>query len=554
MRRRGGTGSIDPVTRADGTVEFYPRLPNRKRLDPWPSRELAEVALAEALHQIAEGRLIHTDGLTLATWGRRCIEQRSEDGFENADKDLDRWAAHVESQPLGAMDVTEIQAADVVAWVRERLKAPARRGNGHKTLRKRTLGRSNVVDALRLVRMAFKEATAADPPIRADNPAKDVAIPRARRTHDPWTWLTPAETRILIDFDLVVAEREGADGELAPEREEALLEDRDATLFALHTGVREGENWTLHLKDCYPDTGRVWIRYGGRKKKAGKWVLKATKSGKPRLLQLSKPALEILLRQMARLERKTPIAASGHRGTYMPTELTRCATCHRSQRKHEAGDPIACGSFEPPYTNRGRPNPLGLLWPSTARQHPGAYRQEGHPPPCFKRWVVGAGLTADKRGQLVEVTFHTMRHTWATLTLVGMLPGDEHSPWPLERVSAHLGHTDIQVTQRYADAAAFLLPNQAAVHDSALPKTGPMAMLGTSEEGVQVAETPAAIPGRVELPTNGLGNTCFKNGSGGIDANLTADRDTPFGKLSVEQLDGLVAVFATAVAERRRVG
>jgi hypothetical protein len=61
------------------------------------------------------------------------------------------------------MGVAEIVTADVITWVRERLKASARRGYKHKTLRKRTLGRSTVIDALRLVRMAFKEATLTDP-------------------------------------------------------------------------------------------------------------------------------------------------------------------------------------------------------------------------------------------------------------------------------------------------------------------------------------------------------------------------------------------------------
>jgi hypothetical protein len=36
---------MDPVRRADDTIEYSPRLPNGKRLDPWPTRELAEARL-----------------------------------------------------------------------------------------------------------------------------------------------------------------------------------------------------------------------------------------------------------------------------------------------------------------------------------------------------------------------------------------------------------------------------------------------------------------------------------------------------------------------------
>jgi hypothetical protein len=103
MKRRSGTGSVDPVQRADGTIEYYPRLPNRKRLDPWPTRELAEAALAEALHQIAEGRLIHTRGLTLAVWGRRCIERRKEDRLRELGQGL-RSMGRARREPAARRD------------------------------------------------------------------------------------------------------------------------------------------------------------------------------------------------------------------------------------------------------------------------------------------------------------------------------------------------------------------------------------------------------------------------------------------------------------------
>lgn len=461
--RRPGTGSIEPIKRADGTTAYYPRLPGshkRRRLDAQASPEQAEAVLAEAIHQIAEGGLVHAEGTTLAAWGRRCILRRQEDGYRNAARELDRWAAHVETCPLGALGIAQVTCADILEWARGRLRAPARKGHGHKTLRRRTVSRSVVVDALRLVRLAFSEAALAG--IRADNPALVVRLPKGRgHTHDPWTWLRPEEVRRLLDARGLTDE------------------DRDAALWALYTGVRQGEQWTQHVRDVDLERGRVTVRYGGRK---GHDLL-PTKGKRPRTLALLPPAVEIARRQIARL------AAPGRR------------------------------------------NPRGLLWPSTARQHPGAFRGEGHPVPRFAEWIDAAGLTPEQRGEPVAVTWHSLRHTFASLVLAGLLPGAEGVPWPIERVSAYLGHRSIAITQRYADVAALLLPTT-----------------------VQQESGSAVVPAGVEPATNGLGNRCSNLAEREVTSQVGPSVDTPLGRMSAATLEALAAELLATAQERKRTG
>lgn len=478
------------MKRPDGTVAFYPRLPSRERLAPQPTREKAEAALAEALHQISERQLVRAvAGLSLEVWGRKCIERRRDLavarglGRRNTDAEMSRWVAHVETQPLGKMAVAGVGTGDILEWLSGRLKASASRGHKHRTLRRRPLAHSTVAAALGLVRMAFAEALRAQPPLRLDNPALAVVLPAERRAYDPWTWLTPSETQAFIAFDLAVAEA-------GKRNAEATEEDKDAGLFALFTGVRQGEQWTLHLRDCKPELGRVVVRFGGRDGE----LLLPTKSGRPREIQLLPPALAVLTRQIARLGQRS--------------------------------------------------NPRGLLWPSTAATHKGSFRAEGQPPPSFESWIDGAGLTPKKRGERVKVTWHSLRHTFATLSLAGLLPGCEGKPWRLEKVSAYLGHTEVGVTQRYADSAALLLPEADEAHVVPIPPATPR------KEKADKAFLNRWSAVRL-CPGSPLQNTGGPTPAPSPDnPPLGGEWDTvqsPFGGLSREQLEGLAEALLQKV-------
>ena len=216
----------------------------------------------------------------------------------------------------------------------ERLDADAQPGNRHREAPGRKVSRGTVKDALRLVRGAFQAAIDAghldEHPCPAEGPFA-VKLPREPgRTREHRTYLRPAEIPVLL-----------AD-------EEVLDEDRDAAEFALYSGLRQGEQWTLHLDDVRLDEGELVVRFGGRKKRK----LQPTKNGNPRTIEILPPLRAVIGRQLARL-------AATH--VTPTTDLTRCRTCARSRRKHGAHDPDACDRFVEPYPPRPRKNPRELL-------------------------------------------------------------------------------------------------------------------------------------------------------------------------------------------------
>ncbi len=441
--RSPGTGTVEPLP----SGKFRGVLPGRggKKLPARPTREEAESDLAIALHLIAEqGLRPLPQGTPLHSFGRRTLDGRALAGYTNAQRELSRWATHVEQGALTNATVESLTRGEVVTWVRSLSTARAKQGNGHATKRPRTLARSVVVDALRILRAVIKEAILLG--LRADDPTLGVEVPRDRgRTHDPWTYLRPQEVVRLLEVGRTATTSLdlGGQGERGP-REVRLVhpEDLDAAIVALYTGMREGELWTLHLRDVDLEAGRLTVRYGGR----GKGGLTPTKGRRPRVLMLLPPAYQALARQLTRLRATTPPSAD--------PQLIRCRRCGRSKRAHEERRASACTDYRASRHGTRRSNPHGLVFPSLSRGVAG-YRAL-RAPSCWEAWLEAAGLTGRDRPHEATVTWHTLRHTFATLALAGALPGVEGEGWRLEKVSAYLGHRSIAITQRYADVAALL--------------------------------------------------------------------------------------------------
>jgi len=462
--RTYGTGTIEPLSRG----RFRGRLPGRagKRL---PIRATREEAEADLVVSVRNDLAPAAPGLTLAALGRRVLQRRELDGYANARAELSRWATHVERTPFGRRAVRALERADVVEWMRGRLAAPVLAGHRARLLRPRALSRAVVVDALRILRSVVRAAL--DERLLSADPTAGVRVPRARgRTHEPWTYLRPAEVEQLVAVAgrATVKRDRGGVAKASNRSEQAITgtsgkhprpgegllsgrrsahvrlvhpEDADAAIVALYTGLREGELWTLHLRDVDLEAGRIVVRYGGRRGAK----LTPTKGRKPRTLQLLSPALEALRRQVARLaEVVTPTA----------TDLTRCRSCRLSRRAHDERRAGVCAVFAPPGEPKARANPADLVFPSLSRGLP-TYRAERRPPKCWRAWLAAAKLDAGREDP-APVVWHSLRHTFATLALAGKLPGIEGEGWRIERVSAYLGHTSIAVTQRYADVAALL--------------------------------------------------------------------------------------------------
>jgi integrase len=93
---------------------------------------------------------------------------------------------------------------------------------------------------------------------------------------------------------------------------------------------------------------------------------------------------------------------------------------------------VALQSWKPPANDRG------LVFPTRT----GAVRCAGRmvEPEDWRRWLKAARITR-------HVRWHDLRHTCATLLLRGELTPE---PWSLEAVKELLGHSSLQVTERYA--------------------------------------------------------------------------------------------------------
>jgi integrase len=102
------------------------------------------------------------------------------------------------------------------------------------------------------------------------------------------------------------------------------------------------------------------------------------------------------------------------------------------------------------------------IWPGIK----GGRRQQGKGPKRWHSWVLKAGI---KR----HIRWHDLRHTCATSLLAGWWG----RRWTLDEVCAHLGHSSVTVTERYARKLAET--NRLAVAGTVFPASSPL-MLAAS--------------------------------------------------------------------------
>lgn len=243
MRRRG-TGTIEEMR--DGT--FRARMPGAGgRLRRCAQREEAEALLDAAIAELAEGSMVDPGGATLRSFGPDFLDDRELAELAGVGTDRSRWRTHIETAYFYDWPLRTIASFDVRQWLATVMAKIALPGRGQKKIRHRKLGRSTVQNTLNLLRCCF--AAAIEAQLIDDNPAKDVSLPRdPGRTHDPWTYLEPAEQEVLLDCEEI------------PEADRLLI------AFAMGTGLRQGELWNLPRKDVRLDEGKVVVRFGSKGK------------------------------------------------------------------------------------------------------------------------------------------------------------------------------------------------------------------------------------------------------------------------------------------------
>ncbi len=321
-------------------------------------------------------------GLSLATFGEQEYERRELAGMRSAGKALARWRTHVASSKLGKLPLRTVAVDDVVRFVDELSTRRQKPGKGHGNAvadaRARKLISSRTAEAI-LVAVRVVLGSAADRRLIKSNPAAGVRLPREvrkrARTEDPWTYLTPDEQSVLI-----------SDGRVP-------LRERLAAMFAVGTGARQNEQWSIELADLDLDRGQVTLRH--------------TKNGKPRVVHL------------------TPIARAAVEEWLPMLEAETAANRARAER-------------------RGREvfKPSGLLWP----RERGTKRAGDHP--RWQEWTEMMFPKA-KRHDRRHVRWHDLRHTCGTSLMCGWW-GARLSK---EEVQAMLDHESVTTTERYAHIA-----------------------------------------------------------------------------------------------------
>ena len=347
-------GSIDPLP----SGRFRYRVTVRGKASR-TTYDTEQEALAVQL--LTSERAANPPADTLGTYGALFLDWReTKQRAADIASARSRWRQHVDGTALAATPLRELTTRQIEAWV-ETL-------SGSVQTRKHTL--NLVRRCLDRARREHKIET---------NPAIGVHVDGT--IEDAWTYLSESEQRSLVD---VIVDPEWM-----------------IVAFAIGTGLRQGEQWSLRLVDVEADRGAVTVRFGGPGT--------PTKTRKPRrvpLLPWVQAVLDAWLDQL-------PAYLTGRRKTYR--------------------------------------NESGLVFPTRR----GCRRRDKKPPRAWAGWLRAAhveGVTG------APVTWHSLRHTCASM----LVSGAWGRRWTLQEVAELLGHTSTETTERYAHLAEGTIARAAA--------------------------------------------------------------------------------------------
>jgi integrase len=200
----------------------------RKTVDTFDTREEA-IAYRAVMSDILKNEEPYP-GVTIAEFGEEVLTWRElSRHLSRPENDWSRWKNHMKSDPIAKMPVKAVREIHIEDWM-DRLNAKG-------------LARQTRLHCLNLMRIIFRRAKKKR--LAKENPCLDVRLEVEKRTHDPWTFLTPEEQ------DAVIA--------ATPKPLDAIVE------FAIGTGLRSGEMAALRLADVHldGDDPYVTVRYGG---------------------------------------------------------------------------------------------------------------------------------------------------------------------------------------------------------------------------------------------------------------------------------------------------
>ncbi|MGH7280716.1 MAG: hypothetical protein ACRELY_04275, partial [Polyangiaceae bacterium] len=200
----------------------------------------------EVLRQIVNGDLVPAEGLSLKNIGPRFLVSRS--GNRDSKNDESRWHKHVATAGFAQKPMSVVTKADGLAWVEAlRAKQTGYDPEIHGNRAPKVLSWQTCKHCLNLARRAFTWAVEHE--LAISNPFAELRLAREDGDEDDGyqeTWYLDAkeQQRLLACFDRVEWEK----GHAWYRQAEKWL-----VAFAFTTGLRQGEQWCLHLADVFVD-------------------------------------------------------------------------------------------------------------------------------------------------------------------------------------------------------------------------------------------------------------------------------------------------------------
>jgi len=366
-----------------------------------PTIEAARELRASLLQKIIDGQMLPTGGVCAKDLGPKFLASR--EGHRSSADDSSRWHKHLTVAAWARLPVDRVQRSDGVSWLTELRRKRMTWSAGQGGSKPRTLSWQTRKHCLNLARSFF--AWAVEHGYAQSNPFAGLSVQREDGDEDGGY-----QTTWYLDLDEQSRLVSLWDGFADTRRRE-----RHLVSFALGTGLREGEQWCLHLRDVKLDAAspHIVVRYGSWDRERERYLTPKGRAGskKERIVPLFGVGLSAAKAWLAQLN------------LYAPR------------------------------------NPLGLMFPTER----GARRDRS--PRSWPDAVEAFGIVP-RIGR--DIWWHLLRHTFAS----SLVSGWWGLRWPIEDVSKMLGHTDIRTTQIYAHLAPQVVQDTAARAQAAYLTSG----------------------------------------------------------------------------------
>lgn len=180
---------------------------------------------------------------SFAAFAATVLEHRAEDGIRGITSERNRFALHIETAHFAGMELCDIASVHIRDWLRWMQQKDAADTRGVRKLSTDTVKRS-----FALVSSVFTSALERD--LVRHSPCAGVRIRKRadeRATKEKWVYLTLEEQRAIATCAGISTA------------------DRLAIRFAIATGLRQGEQFNLELRDLHVhENPHVFVRFGSK--------------------------------------------------------------------------------------------------------------------------------------------------------------------------------------------------------------------------------------------------------------------------------------------------